>query len=121
MSRIDKYSGVTGGFRARLAAPVILADVGVVKGVTINGSGLAVVGGTVGLIVGVICPDVTFAAGAAIDIMTDGELVEVPTFTAGQQVYAAATGLLDTVNTGKYVGQMVELGRLVVRVRPGAA
>jgi hypothetical protein len=119
VSRIDKYSGVTGGFRAKLAAAVILADVGVIKGVSINGSGLAVQGASaLGTYRGLICADVTFAIGQAIDIMTDGEYVEVPTFTAGQAIYIdVATGLLTaTVGTNQYIGHMVEAGRLVVRL-----
>lgn len=119
MSRFDKYSGVTGGFRAKLAAAVILADVGVIKGVSINGSGLAVQGASaIGTYRGLICADVVFAAGQAIDIMTDGEIVEVPTFTAGQAVYIdVATGLLTaTATSNQFVGHMVEAGRLVVRL-----
>jgi hypothetical protein len=119
VSRIDKYSGVTGGFRAKLAAAVVLADVGVIKGVSINGSGLAVQGAAVlGKYKGLICADVTFAAGQAIDCMTDGEFVEVPTFTAGQDIYVdVATGLLTaTAASNQYVGHMVEAGRLVVRL-----
>ena len=98
MSRIDKYGGITGGVRARLAA---------VQGAS-----------ALGTYRGVIIPDVTFAAGAAIDIMTNGEIVEVPTFTAGQAIYIdVATGLLTaTAGTNQYVGHMVELGRLVVRL-----
>lgn len=119
MSRFDKYSGVTGGFRAKLAAAVVLADVGVIKGVSINGSGLAVQGASaIGTYRGLICADVVFAAGQAIDIMTDGEIVEVPTFTAGQAVYIdVATGLLTaTATSNQFVGHMVEAGRLVVRL-----
>jgi hypothetical protein len=119
VSRFDKYSGVTGGFRAKLAAAVILADVGTVKGVSINSSGLAVQGASaLGTYRGVICADVVFAAGQAIDIMTDGEIVEVPTFTAGQAIYIdVTTGLLTaTAGTNQYLGHMVEAGRLVVRL-----
>lgn len=119
MSRIDKYGGVTGGFRARLAAAVVIGDVGVIKGVSINASGLAVQGASaLGTYRGVICADVTFASGQAIDIMTNGEMVEVPTFTAGQAIYIdVATGLLTaTPGTNQYLGHMVEAGRLVVRL-----
>ena len=119
MSRFDKYGGVTGGFRAKLAAAVILADVGVIKGASINSSGLVVQGASaLGTYRGLICADVVFAAGQAIDVMTNGEIVEVPTFTAGQAIYVdVATGLLTaTAGSNQYVGHMVELGRLVVRL-----
>jgi len=119
MSRFDKYSGVTGGFRAQLNAAIALGIVGVAQGATINSSGKVVLGASaLGTYRGIICPDVTFAANQPIDVMTDGEIVEVPTFTAGQAIYIdVATGLLTAVATAnQYIGHMVELGRLVVRL-----
>lgn len=119
MSRFDKYDPISGGFRAKLNAAVALVDVGVVKGATINSSGRIVVGASaLGTYRGLICPTETMAAVQACDVMTDGEIVEVPTFTAGQAIYIdVATGLLTATATGnQYIGHMVEAGRLVVRL-----
>lgn len=61
-------------------------------------------------------------AGDVVDVMTAGEIVEVPTFTAGQEIYALANGTLSaTPATGAVsIGFMVEAGRLIVRAVPGA-
>ena len=89
-------------------------------GVSLNASGRVVPGGAgqTGF-VGVICHGRTLVAGAIIDVMTDGELVEVPTIPAGTKVYAtAADGTLTATATGNtYIGHTVEAGRLVVRAK----
>lgn len=117
MSRIDKYDPISGGFRAQINA-AISSNIGTIQGATINSSGKVVLGASaIGTYRGLICPDKTFAANQPIDVMTHGEYVEVPTFTAGQAIYIdVATGLLSATSTSnQYVGHMVELGRLVVR------
>lgn len=116
MSVIDKYDPISGGFRAQLNAAYATPEVAL--GVTLNASGRVVVGSAAPGLKGVICMGRALAAGAVVDVMTDGELVEVPTIPAGSNVYAdAATGALTaTVGTNTYVGHTVEAGRLVVRV-----
>lgn len=114
-------------------------------GVSINTSGKVVVGnagasGTIGVLVknvargpisqwsttmqGNAVPEASpgAKAGDVVDVMTAGEIVEVPTFTAGQIIYALANGTLSaTPATGAVkIGWMVEAGRLVVRCAAGA-
>lgn len=127
MSRYDKYDPFSGGFRAKLNAAVLAANVGKIVPVSINASGRVVVGGaTLDLIRGVICPVRAMAAGDVVDVMTAGEIVECTTtggvaFTAGQVVYAHTDGTVDaTATDGLAIGQMIELDRMVVRVALGS-
>ena len=131
MARIDKYDGVSGGFRAPLNAAVAAADIGKVRAVTLNGSGRVVIGGTLGAMVGVICPGKAFAAGDIIDVMTAGEIVDYnleaspevaksPAPVAGSLQFAAASGVVGVTGTDQPVGTTVELSRLVVRVNARA-
>lgn len=121
MSRYDKYDPFDGGFRARLNAAIPASDAGKIRAVSINASGRVVIGGT-GLIDlrGLICPTEAMAVGAAIDVMTDGEIAEATTtggvaLTAGLQ-YVHIDGTLDSASaSGKAVGFTVELNRLIVR------
>jgi hypothetical protein len=55
-------------------------------------------------------------AGDVVDIMTQGQILDVPGLAAGSAVYAVpATGALTTTATGNVrVGFTVEAGRLVV-------
>lgn len=115
LSVIDKYEPIGGGFRAQLNAAYNTPETA--KAVSLNASG-RVVEGTAGQsgFVGVICMGRTMRAGEVIDVMTDGELVEVPTIPAGTAVYADAAGNLTATATGNTrVGHTVEAGRLVVR------
>jgi hypothetical protein len=126
-SRFDKYDPFDGGFRARLNAALLSTDVGVIRAVCINTSGRVVIGsvGGGGLvdIRGLICPTEPMPVGAAIDVITDGEIAQATmtagtAFTAGALVFAHAdaTGTVDaTATAGKAVGFTVELNRLVVR------
>ena len=131
MARFDKYSGVTGGFRARLLNAIAASAVGGVQAVSLDANGRVVIGtaGQSGF-VGVICPDKTFAAGDVIDVMTHGEIVEFTTGANGAP-FAAAAGTLYTANASgamqttvpgagvnySIVGHTVEATRLVVRVQ----
>jgi TusA-related sulfurtransferase len=123
VSRYDKYDPYDGGFRARLNAALTSSNVGKIYAVSINTSGRVVIGGT-GLvdIRGLICPTEAMSLGAAIDVMTDGEIAEATTtagvaFTAGALIYCHADGTVDAVSTsGKAIGFTVELNRLIVRV-----
>lgn len=122
MSRYDKYDPYDGGFRARLNAAIPASDAGKVRAVSINASGRVVIGGA-GLVDlrGVICATEAMPAGAAIDVMTDGEITDATTtagaaLTAGALVYAHADGSIDNVATaGKAVGFNVEATRIIVR------
>lgn len=122
MSRYDKYDPYDGGFRARLNAAIVAADAGKIRAVSINSSGRVVIGGA-GLvdIRGVICPTEAMAAGAAIDVMTDGEICDATetagtAFTGGALVYCHIDGTVDdTAASGKPVGFTVEIDRVIVR------
>jgi hypothetical protein len=122
VSRIDKYDPFDGGFRAKLNAAIAAVDAGKIRAVSINTSGRVVIGGT-GLIDirGLICPTEAMPAGAAIDVMTDGEIGDATetagtAFTAGALVYAHIDGTVDdTAASGKAMGFTVELNRLIVR------
>lgn len=127
MSRFDKYDPVSGGFRAPLAAAIVSADKDKIQAVSINTSGQAVIGGAAETaVMGVICPGRAMAAGDVVDVMTHGEIVEATmtggtAFTAGAIVYAHGTtggvGVVDGTSTsGKIIGKMVELDRMIVRV-----
>jgi hypothetical protein len=145
MARYDKYDPISGGFRAKLNADLTLDGNGEFgpRAVSLNTSGRVVVGtagqsGLVGILVknaakqavtrwGLSTSGTPNAAapigalaGDVVDIMTNGEIVEVTGFTAGQPVYAHADGSLDAVATaGTKVGYIVEVvngrGRMVVR------
>lgn len=122
MARFDKYDPVSGGFRAKLNAAIVTADVGKVLGVSINTSGKVVVGAAaVGDIVGVICAVRPMAANEPIDVMTSGEIQDATysaggATAAGDRVFVAiADGATSTTNTGKLVGRVIEVGRMLIR------
>jgi hypothetical protein len=118
LARYDKYDPIDGGFRAALNADWLLADLNKVCPVSLNASG-KVVKGTAGQsgFVGVLCLQSLRKANEVVDIMTDGEIVELTGLAAGTQYYAPANG--DGVNTTATlpkVGFTVEATRMVVRV-----
>lgn len=137
--RYDKFDGITGGFRAKLAADLTVDADGSsqIKAVSLNSSGRVVIGtaGQSGYI-GVIVKNVPFTpglgniagsanlsvpiggkAGDVVDVMTDGEIVDVPSLVAGTRYYATAAGAVSaTVVAGLLIGWTVEATRLVVRV-----
>jgi hypothetical protein len=143
-ARYDKYDPISGGFRAALAADLTFDAEGSsgIKGVSLNANGLMVVGtaGQSGL-VGVMLKNVGLypglgniaggvnayapiggKAGDVVDIMTDGEIVDVPGLAAGSKVYTTPAGVLTTAATaGNFrIGFTVEAWRLIVRVDPSA-
>ncbi len=150
MAKYDKYEPIAGGFRALLAAALTLTagSIGPVA-VSLNASGRVVVGtagqsGLVGILVknvakGPVGPwgtslsggtpnayaPIGAQAGDVVDIMTNGEIVDLDTtaFPAGSKVYAAANGTVSTTSAaGSFlIGHTVEAGRLVVRLVPGQA
>lgn len=112
MSRFDKYDPVSGGFRAPLSVAIAAADVGVIKGVSLNTSGQVVIGGATNTQRGVICPSNVMSVGDIIDVMTDGEIVDVPGLVAGTAYGSQADG---DIAAGTGVGWTVQAWRLVVR------
>jgi hypothetical protein len=122
MARFDKIVQV---FRAKMEDAILAADANKVFGVSINSNGRVQVDSAAATdVVGVICPTRGMAAGEVIDVMTHGEIVEFTetdgdASTAGTKYYAAfATGLVSATATGspKFVGETVEVGRLIVQV-----
>lgn len=127
MARFDKTEPHVGTFRARLEANWLEADVGVVRGVSLNANGRVVKGNPVGStgIRGVIALGMARKAGHPVDIMTSGEILDITddevtgTLAAGVPIYVVrATGALTvTAGAGAHlIGFMVEIDRLVVRM-----
>lgn len=117
MARIDKYESMTGGFRALLGFTPVTADLEKPLVVGLDANGRVVKGpGNTGLL-GILVLTEVLNVGAAVDVMQDGELVELTGLTAGTRYFAvsAADGALNTTNTGVPVGHTVEADRLVVR------
>jgi hypothetical protein len=123
MARFDKVEPKGGSFRAPLGFAIAAADVGDVVGVGLDANGVAQKSGSQTGIVGVICPSSQAAVGDPIDVMTDGEIVDVAGLAAGTVYYAAdADGAVDTTApaagvAGVRVGHTVQSWRLVVRVQ----
>lgn len=137
VARYDKYDPKDGGFRAPLNAawnatsgPAGVTDLNRVIVVAVNGSGRIIKAASAGAAVGVVVLGSAKAAGDIVDVMTDGEIVELAAAdiqggtapTAGTKYYfdATAARLTATAPTpagtnGFYVGHTVEAGRLVVR------
>lgn len=136
MSRYDKYDPKDGGFRAPLSAaltatsgPSSVTDLNRILVVGINSSGRVIKSASVAACSGIIIATRAMAALDPIDVMTDGEVVEIDgadiqggvAATAGQKLYydATASRLTSTAPgagvNGFYVGQVIEAGRLVVR------
>lgn len=127
MARYDKYDPFSGGFRAPLNADWAVADYGVPIGVGLNATGRVVKGAGATGILGVLVVDGRVEggvvksqpkkAGDIVDVMTDGEIVDVASLNAGTAYVAnTTTGALATA-TGTYVGFTVEASRLVVRAQ----
>lgn len=117
MARFDKYEPLTGGFRAPLNANWLQADLNKVVGVSINASG-KVVKGTAGQsgFVGVVCLQSLLNANDIVDVMQDGEIVELTGLAAGTSYYMPSTGDgVNTTNTNPKVGWTVEATRMIVR------
>ena len=135
MSRYDKYDPKDGGFRAPLNAawnatsgPAGVSDLDRVICVALNGSGRLIKAASAAVAVGVVVISGAKAAGDVVDVMTDGEIVELGANdlqtgspAAGTKYYmdATASRLAATAPgagvNGFYVGHTVEAGRLVVR------
>jgi hypothetical protein len=117
VARYDKYEPMSGGFRAPLNADWLEADLNKVCPVSLNASG-KVVKGTAGQsgFVGVLVLTKIRKANEVVDVMQDGEIVEMSGLAAGTQYYALANGEgVATTNTLPRVGWTVEATRLIVR------
>lgn len=136
MSRYDKYDPKSGGFRAPANAawnatsgPAGVTDLFRVTGVQLNGSGRLVRATSALACVGIVIAYKVFAAGEIMDVMTNGEVVELAAAdlqaatapVAGTKYYLDTTaGRLTATapaagTNAFYVGTTVEAGRLVVR------
>lgn len=137
MSRYDKYDPKAGGFRAPANAawtatsgPSGVTDLFRVTAVGLNGSGRVIRATTALMCVGIVIAHGVKAAGDILDVMTNGEVIELDALdiqaatapTAGTKYYADLTAgrlvanAAPTVGTNYYyVGTTVEANRLVVR------
>lgn len=126
MARYDKYEPMSGGCRAPLAADWLVGDLNKLIGVGLNASGQVVKGaGNTGVIGGLILSKIV-RAGKVVDIMQDGEVVEMNVnhagIVAGTNYYFDAAGALTATaptpagTNGVYAGFTVEATRLVMRV-----
>lgn len=125
MARIDKYDPFDGGFRAPLLAAITVASGNLEKilPVSLDTNGKVVVAGAGQTgIVGVLVVTEAKNAGDIVDVMTDGELVECTGLVAGQRYWSSSAGVVNTTNTGTFIGFTVEATRMIVRVgRAGPA
>jgi hypothetical protein len=121
MARYDKYEPLSGGFRAKLNANWLLADLNKVCPVSLNASGKVVKGTAAQTgFVGVICLTKVLNADDVVDVMQDGEIVELTGLSAGTVYYGLANGdgVTGTNATGlRRVGWTVEATRLIVRAQ----
>jgi hypothetical protein len=115
MARYDKYDPISGGFRAPLAAAWGVAEgLATPFGVGLDANGRIVKGSGNTGVLGVIVVDEAHAAGDVMDVMTDGEIVDVAGLAAGTVYNAEADGDI-VAGAGTRVGHTVEATRLVVR------
>lgn len=123
MARYDKYEPKSGGFRAPLAADLNATSktgAGNPIGVGLDNQGRVVPGDGDSGVKGVVVTTKNMKAGDIVDVMTDGEIVEMAGIAAGANVTCdVADGSLDDDAidaTHFYVGFAVEATRLIVRV-----
>lgn len=126
MARIDKYDPKDGGHRAPLEADHAKTTPGNPIAVGLNASGRVVDGAGNTGIIGLLVLDRDMKAGEIVDIMQDGEIVEMTGVTAGTIITADnATGVLAVTAPAAgrtRVGWTVEASRLIARLGrvPGA-
>lgn len=116
MARIDKYEPLTGGHRAPLAAAWPSGDLAKVVPVGLDANGRVVKGAGQTGVIGVVVLTQVKNAGDIVDVMQDGECVEMTGLAAGTRYYGDAAGAITTVNTDTPIGWTVEATRLVVRL-----
>lgn len=136
MSRFEKYGPKTGGFRALANAawtatsgPAGVTDLWRVTGVMFNGSGRLVRATSALACVGIVIAHGAKDAGSPLDVMTNGEVIELDLNdlqaatapVAGTKYYLDATaGRLTATAPGAgvnafYIGTTAEASRLIVR------
>jgi hypothetical protein len=117
MAQYDKYEPKAGGFRAPLNADLVKTPAPI--GVGLNASGRVVAGAGATGILGVLNTVKDMKAGKVVDVMTNGEIVEMASLTAGTVITADTTtgalGVTAVSATKTPVGFTVEATRLVVR------
>lgn len=134
MARFDKVEPISGSFRAPLNADWNTADFNKVVPVSLNTSGKIVKGtagqsGLVGICVitgtqvGSIWNGMKYA-NDIVDVMQDGEVVELTGLIAGQRYFGAADGnslvpASGTITGLQMIGWTVEATRMIVRVQSG--
>lgn len=115
MARYDKYDPISGGFRAALAADFPDASLHDVLAVGLDANGRVVVGGGNTGVVGVMVLNSRRYAGDVVDVMTDGEIVEVDGLAAGTVHFGvAASGAVAGAGDTR-IGHTAEASRLIVR------
>lgn len=115
MARYDKYDPMSGGFRASLAVDTVAGEEFTLFAVGLDANGRVVKGtGNTG-VKGAYIAHGKKHAGDIVDVMTDGDIVEIAAQTAGTNLYGSAAGAITKVNTDTYLGCTVEATRLVVR------
>lgn len=125
MARYDKVEPLSGSHRALLNADWLVGDLNKVVAVSLNASG-KVVKGTAGQtgFIGVVCLTKIRYANDVVDVMQDGEIVELTGLIAGQRYFANADGsgltpASGTITALQLVGWTVEATRLIVRCQTG--
>lgn len=125
MARFDKYDPISGGYRAPLAVDMAKTSAGNPVGCGLNASGQVVAGAGATGIVGLIVLTRDMKAGDIVDLMTQGECVDMVGLTAGTLITALdTTGVLAVTAPGvgrKRIGWTVEATRLIVRIPNAAA
>ena len=122
MARFDKVEPLGGSFRAPLGFAPVPGDVGKIYAVDISGTGTVIksVDGTAAR--GVICLSSQLALGKPVDVMQDGEIVDVVAANgvtgqgAGVLMKAGAAGIVTNAGVGMPLGWFVQSWRLVVRL-----
>lgn len=115
MARIDKYEPLTGGHRAQLGFQVAPGDLETPIGVGIDANGRLQKGAATTGVVGVLVLTKIKNPGDIVDVMQDGELVDVSGFTAGSRLFSSTSGVVSTTAGGAPVGFMAEADRMIVR------
>lgn len=122
MARYDKYEPYANGFRALLAADFTDPDdFKVPFGVGLDANGLVVLGNGQTGIVGTMILTGKKKAGAVVDVMTSGEIVNFGGAAGTKYFAAAADGVISaTSGAGKtLIGFTAEASRLIVRANSG--
>jgi hypothetical protein len=119
-ARYDKYDPISGGFRAALAADLAATNAGNPIGVGLDSSGNVVPGAGNTGIIGALCTTRAMKATEIVDVMTDGDIVQMASpAVAGTVITANTTSGALTADaasaTRVAIGYTVEATRLVVR------